>query len=288
MFFIFMHKQEVNLLHGCAWNMRCTMQAFSNWCYHFFVFQIVKWIFVILNQIPIYKNNIKGNNIPYIHSTWQHEIHLILGQTWISIYFVGRWCNKLLKNPINLQSSPIGTGTQTLMIYGGYIGIIEVTPALYQFYTGLNIKYTYTLPHTSRKISPGPNTETRMVWKFLKKDPIPGSSQKWKKMKNHQIFNTKKVGGGGWNMIIYSQTCLFSLTVLGDSNPYGNMMMVCIASKWHSFGRCLLIGAFRGIDHTLMIVVSHVECLVLTPTWIHYSWSCSCGFCWWVAKVKNT
>lgn len=57
MFFLFMHKQEVNL---CAWNMRCTMQAFSNWCYHFFVFQIVKWIFVILNQIPIHKNNIKG------------------------------------------------------------------------------------------------------------------------------------------------------------------------------------------------------------------------------------
>jgi hypothetical protein len=25
-------------------------------------------------------------------------------------------------------------------------------------------------------------------------------------------------GGGGENMIIYSQTCLFSLTVLGDSN----------------------------------------------------------------------
>lgn len=96
-FFIHAQTREVNLLHGCAWNMRCTMQAFSNWCYHFFVFQIVKWIFVILNQRPIYKNNIKGTTFLTYIQLDNMKFYPILGQSWISIYFVGRWCNKLLK-----------------------------------------------------------------------------------------------------------------------------------------------------------------------------------------------
>ncbi len=37
--------------------------------------------------------------------------------------------------------------------------------------------------------------------------------------------------GGGEILFIYSQISLFSLTVLGDSKTYGNMMVCMLASQ---------------------------------------------------------